>query len=299
MAKKKNIIITLPRIFFKEWLLVSVLIFGGCCSNVFSLEVLVQSQPKSGHLVTFAQFLLVAIEGFFAHLERPLVAKGKNSSLALKKSQVPLSHWWVLVILFWISSVLNNYALSFSISMPFHIIFRSAGLIVTLLISYCFFGQSYSSKQVFAVLLVSLGILLTTFASAFQSGKLNTLHSSSNVTFNSEWFIGVGLLIIALIISAFMGQYQQMLYTKYGHQHWKEGLFYMHALSLPAFLFVYKSIYEEFVQYSTSEPMFPLAFLSDTSPLSFFSLPRLWFYLIINVLTQCKVFFKTIILKIC
>ncbi|CAF2535014.1 unnamed protein product [Rotaria sp. Silwood2] len=40
------------------------LIFLGCCSNVVFLELIVKPYPGSGNIVTFAQFLFIAIEGF-------------------------------------------------------------------------------------------------------------------------------------------------------------------------------------------------------------------------------------------
>ncbi|CAF5196112.1 unnamed protein product [Rotaria magnacalcarata] len=40
------------------------LIFIGCCSNVVFLELIIKPYPGSGNIVTFAQFVFIAIEGF-------------------------------------------------------------------------------------------------------------------------------------------------------------------------------------------------------------------------------------------
>ncbi|KAK1335124.1 hypothetical protein QTO34_004704 [Cnephaeus nilssonii] len=39
------------------------LVFAGCCSNVIFLELLVRKHPGCGNIVTFAQFLFIAVEG--------------------------------------------------------------------------------------------------------------------------------------------------------------------------------------------------------------------------------------------
>lgn len=41
-----------------------ILVFVGCCSNVVFLELLVKEDPGVGNLITFSQFLFIAIEGF-------------------------------------------------------------------------------------------------------------------------------------------------------------------------------------------------------------------------------------------
>jgi solute carrier family 35 (UDP-xylose/UDP-N-acetylglucosamine transporter), member B4 len=102
---------TLPLIFLKDWILVCMLIFGGCCSNLYSLEVLTVNKPKSGNLITFAQIFIVALEGFFNNVQ--IGWKG----ISLKPRNVPIRYWLVMVSLFLTVSVMNNYALGFNISM--------------------------------------------------------------------------------------------------------------------------------------------------------------------------------------
>jgi hypothetical protein len=41
----------------------------------------------------------------------------------------------------------------------------------------------------------------------------------------TDYVIGITLLSIALVLSSFMGLYQEMTYVKYG-SNWREGLFY-------------------------------------------------------------------------
>ena len=123
----------------KECILTLSLIFGGCCSNVFSLESLVRAQAKSGHLITLSQFLFASSIGLSKHLE----FQKYIPYVKFKNRNVPLTSWVLMVILFWLVNVLNNYALGFKISMPFHIIFRSASVLFSMLIGYGFFHRSY------------------------------------------------------------------------------------------------------------------------------------------------------------
>jgi UDP-xylose/UDP-N-acetylglucosamine transporter B4 len=255
------------------------LIFGGCCSNVYTLELLVQHVSKSGNLITFGQFVIVAVIGLYANL----------SGFRLKKRSIPIFYWIIMVLLFSAVSVLNNYALGFNISMPLHIIFRSASLLFSMIIGYLFFNQRFSVAKIFGVILVTLGIVITTFETANQT-------SSSSSASMSEWILGISILTAALILSCFLGQYQQWLYQRYPKE-WKEGLFYTHILSLPLFGFLYQDLSNQISIYNASARLsvFDIVqnaglddLVSSSSPLYFIKfVPVLWAYLALNVITHC------------
>ena len=88
-----------------------------------------------GQLITLGQFIFVAVEGL-----RHQLTWGKYGP-KLKKTVVPLTHWLFLVTLFFIVSLLNNIALGYNISMPLHIIFRSGGLIVNMIMGAIILGK--------------------------------------------------------------------------------------------------------------------------------------------------------------
>lgn len=113
----------------QEWILTLSLIFGGCCSNAFALEKLIQSQSKSGNLITLFQFIFVSIYGLWKHIE----IQKHFPFVGLKKRNVPIKSWLAMVAMFWSVNIMNNWALGFQISMPFHIIFRSASIMVVLI----------------------------------------------------------------------------------------------------------------------------------------------------------------------
>src|SRR5947208_674314 len=84
-----------------------------------------------GYLVTFAQFLLVAAEGLFHHIDT-------TSSTFLKPNKVPILRWMGVIVLFFSVSVLNNLVFKYHISVPIHIILRSGGSVLTMLIGFIF-----------------------------------------------------------------------------------------------------------------------------------------------------------------
>ncbi|KAH8550443.1 UAA transporter [Umbelopsis sp. PMI_123] len=284
---------SLFQIFANEYILILSLIFGGCCSNVFALEILVSDAPKSGQLITLGQFIFVAIEGLFHHLQWPS-ATGywwwPTFLPSLKPRTVPIQRWFLVVIVFYTVSALNNIALGFNISMPLHIIFRSGGLIVNMFMGWLLLSKKYSKGQVLAVILVTVGVIWATIASTKVESKSET-DSSSAVA------LGITILSIAMVLSACLGLLQEVTYRKYG-KAWREGLFYTHGLSLPIFLFFYKDIWTQLQIYNQSPLVSPLQLVekipfagdiisaSLANILTSIQIPKLWYYLIMDVLTQ-------------
>ncbi|KAL2919613.1 golgi uridine diphosphate-N-acetylglucosamine transporter [Polyrhizophydium stewartii] len=287
-----------PLLFVREWVVVGLLIFGGCCTNVYTLEVLVKSAPQSGNLITFAQFLLVALEGLISNLEFGRGGAADSGRpvwpVRLRKRVIPMSRWLGMVVLFLVVSILNNYALGFSISMPVHIIFRSGSLLVSMLLSWGLFKKSFSHSQIFGVVLVTIGIVLATLRTS-SSGPSTTPDAPASV-----WLTGILVLTLALVLACFLGQMQQHTYTQYGQQ-WREGLFYTHALALPAFLLFAGDLRRQIQDYNASPlvsvgdmiaPWLPgvlsrsLWRLLGGDALRQVFVPQMWIYLTWNVLTQ-------------
>ncbi|KAJ3186543.1 hypothetical protein HDU85_007363 [Gaertneriomyces sp. JEL0708] len=282
---------TVAKVFLKEWVGVGVLIFGGCCSNVYTLEVLVTQEPRSGHLITLAQFLLVATLGLFQHLKSPKLGYIPR----LVPRSIPISHWLAMVCLYWTLSVLNNYALGFKIPMPLHIIFRSGSLLVSMLLSWGIFGARFSRQQVTGVVLVTVGIIVSTYSSAIS-------HSAGRPSLDmslSEYIFGLAVLFIALVLACLLGQFQQYTYGKFG-KHWREGLFYTHILGLPPFLFLWNELKTQIIAYNHSTPISVgemLAPILGVLPKSLVhivlgswwvhvQIPQMWLFLLLNTATQ-------------
>ncbi|UJR08434.1 hypothetical protein I4U23_012704 [Adineta vaga] len=244
------------------------LIFLGCCSNVIFLELIVRPYPGSGNIITFAQFLFIAIEGFINYYK-----------WGSAKRNVPIKDYMIMVVMFFLVSVINNYALNFNIPMPLHMIFRSGSLIANLILGMIILKKRYSLRQILAVVLITFGIILATYAS---SQSLNKQKAANNIKIDEQkpdffrWIIGISMLIFALLVSALMGIYQETLYAKWG-KHPEEALFYSHLLPLPLFGSVGKDIYHHahLFNQSTWLPIFANV-----------GIPIMWAYLFCNVVTQ-------------
>ncbi|WWC92698.1 uncharacterized protein L201_007657 [Kwoniella dendrophila CBS 6074] len=269
-----------------EWGLILSLVFGGCCSNVWALEGVLKDHPKSGTFLTFVQFLYVTITTISTQLRWKRIPKTGFSYPWLKPRKVPIGRWAVQVVLFLAVSLMNNYAFGLKIPVTVHIIFRSGGLCVSMLIGSIFEKRRYSFGQVVAALLITAGITIATISAprpprpprTQQTDSFSTTSTDEKIMNQSshpwlpdhlEYLAGIGLLVLAMIISAFLGLWQEQTYRIYGKE-WKEALFYGHALSLPFFLPFRSTISSTFKSYSASPPI-SLSTLSSNLNLPFLS----------------------------
>lgn len=241
-----------------------LLVFAGCCSNVIFLELLVREVPSCVNTITFCQFLFIAVEGFIF-----------TAHFGFKKPVIPISNYVMMVIFFFSSSVVNNYALNFNVPLPLHMIFRSGSLVANLVLGMIILKKRYNFSKYISVLMITVGICLCTLASA---NKLEFKFSSGDPYRDYMWWcVGIGLLVVALFLSARTGIYQEQMYAEHG-KHPREALFYAHALPLAGFLLLYKDILRHFSIFNSSAPLI----LLDSN----IQVPKLWAYLAGNIVTQ-------------
>ncbi|XP_066561262.1 UDP-xylose and UDP-N-acetylglucosamine transporter [Amia ocellicauda] len=242
------------------------LVFLGCCSNVVFLELLVRAFPGCGNIVTFAQFAFIALEGLIF-----------ESNFGRKKPAIPLRNYVIMVTMFFAVSVINNYALSFNIAMPLHMIFRSGSLIANMILGIIILKKRYTITKYISIILISLGICICTIMSAQQLSSHTDSAEEEGLSTFVRWLVGIAMLTFALLMSARMGIFQETLYKEYG-KHSKEALFYNHCLPLPGFLLLATDIYNHAVLFSNSAPV--------EIPVIGITAPVMWIYLILNVITQ-------------
>eukprot|EP00096_Caligus_rogercresseyi_P016544 TRINITY_DN9243_c0_g1_i1.p1 TRINITY_DN9243_c0_g1~~TRINITY_DN9243_c0_g1_i1.p1 ORF type:complete len:317 (-),score=52.82 TRINITY_DN9243_c0_g1_i1:12-962(-) len=231
------------------------LVFIGCGSNVVFLELLIKRDPGIGNLLTFFSFLFNALQGF---LYKYFFIKSS--------SKVPITAWVKLVTIYFIVSVINNYALSFNISMPLTLIFRAGSLMANMVLGVLLLNKSYSRSKYASVLMITIGIAICTIASG-QSISTNKEDGGF-----SSWLMGISLQSVSLFFSAYLGIYQEKLRAQYG-KHSNEAFFYMHVIALPGFLFLYSDISHHMN-------------ITLSSEVIYFGMPIIAFYLIANILTQ-------------
>lgn len=242
-------------------------VFLGCCSNVFFLELLVKAVPGCGNLVTFAQFVFISVKGFIF-----------ETRFGTRKSHIPLRNYAELVVLFFVVSIINNYALNFNISMPLHMIFRSGSLIANMLLGIVLLNKRYSLREYISIVMISIGIFMCTMASSkeVKTKVESTPESEANELVQyARWITGILMLTFALFLAASMGIFQEKMYRQFG-KFPGEALYYNHVLGLPAFVFLYSDLYSQIDSFNNSQPY----------DLIVFSVPILWLYLLGNTLTQ-------------
>jgi len=266
---------------------------SSCCCNVVFLELLVRKDPGIGNLVTFSQFLIISLEGFIF-----------TTKFGTVKPKVPFKSWLVLVIMYFLVSVTNNYALSYHIPMPLHMIFRAGSLMANMMMGMVLLGKRYKTVKYVSVVMITLGIATCTVMSATSRVSLKTgkavfsepinVNDTETITEEvkklnealekeaesvrlNQLMVGIGLLTFALFLSARMGIYQEVIFGKFG-KHAKEALFYTHALPLPGFLLLAPDIYHHW-QICVASELVPL-------PLLDIDVPIMILHLIGNVIPQ-------------
>ncbi|XP_017754505.1 PREDICTED: UDP-xylose and UDP-N-acetylglucosamine transporter [Eufriesea mexicana] len=244
--------------------------FLGCCSNVFFLELLVKDDPGSGNLITFSQFLFISIEGFLF-----------TSKCGSVKPNVGIKDYFVLVTMFFVANVCNNYAFNFNIPMPLHMIFRAGSLIANMIMGIIILKKKYTFSKYLSVFMITLGIVICTVVSGKEIKSLQPKNVEQVPTTPWDdlfwWILGISLLTIALFVSARMGIYQEVLNSKYG-KNAREALYYTHLLPLPFFLTLAPNIWDHFMYCLASEPI-KISIIN-------LQIPKLIVYLIGNILTQ-------------
>ncbi|KAG9103645.1 golgi uridine diphosphate-N- acetylglucosamine transporter [Ceratobasidium sp. 370] len=186
----------------------------------------------------------------------------------LKPRAVPFSVWAFQVLLVSSISFLNNLTYRYKLPLSVQIILRSAGLIVSMTIGFLFSGKRYSKTQLLAALIVTVGVLTTTTTKPTLSASSVPSHDGT------EYTLGITCLALSLLMSGLLGLFQERAFAKYG-PHWKEGVFYTHALSLPIIGLMWSDI---------AHGWHSLA--SSTTTSTFFGFSALHATLAMNVITQ-------------
>lgn len=246
---------------------------------------------RLGPLITLSQFTTVALFTLPGHVSWDAGLRG----FFLARRAIPLRSWLAYTAFFMSVNMLNNWAFAYRISVPLHIILRSAGPVASMAVGYLFNGRRYSPGQILAVVLLTCGVCGAALADAQAQGR--SIHVGPDAgTSAGSFFTGIIILAIAMLLAAFQGVYVDRLYATHGNSHWREALFYSHLLSLPFFLPTYGQLTRQFRQMLTSPPLFETA--ASKSLLRFLDhlpgpvlrtlagAPSLIIYLVLNGLTQ-------------
>jgi len=116
------------------------------------------ADPGAGSLLTMLQFMGVSFLAFLTSLD------WGSGFPRLPPRAAPLQSYASLVAMFVVMSLLNNWAFALHISQPMHMVFRSSGLVASYVIGRRFFSKVYSTGQLRAVVLVTVGTFTATTA---------------------------------------------------------------------------------------------------------------------------------------
>jgi len=234
-----------------DWTTTLTLIFGGCCSNALTLEQLTSQNPYAGSLITFSQFLFITLHGLTKFVQFTPYPR-------LKPRQISILPYLLQVVLFYLVSLLNNAVFAYKIPMPVHIVFRSGGLIVNMVMGWLLQRKRYHPRQIFAVLVVTAGVVLTTLSAVTPSTKNMKTAQFVSPTDTRLYMTGIFILSVALLFSSILGIVQDLTYAAYrkrvAHQPkeqpqsepWQESMFYLHFLSMPMFLTMRQELATQF-----------------------------------------------------
>lgn len=192
------------------------MVFGGCCANAWSLEQLVSHDARIGSALTVVQMAFIVAHSAPAALGGPRA--------------VPLRAWGTQVLVLSAMSLLNNWVFFYAVPITVQIVFRSAGLLVSMAFNYAFNGKRYSLTQIASVALVTGGVIVATLSRPASAKGTPPPDPRS-------YFIGILILTACLVLAGILGLLQERTFAVYG-PHWREGLFYTHAFSLPLFVFL-------------------------------------------------------------
>jgi len=135
-----------------NWVTTISLIFGGCCSNAITLEQLTLEYPNAGSVLTLFQFLVISVYSL------PKFIVWTKYGPWLRPRRVPISRYIIQVALFYFISLLNNAAFAYHIPMAVHIIFRSGGLMISLLLGWLVSKKRFEIFPFFTIFEISISL---------------------------------------------------------------------------------------------------------------------------------------------
>ena len=83
----------------------------------------------------------------------------------IEKNRLPWEFLFTNAVMFFTVNMMNNWAFDFKISVPVHIILRSGGSVVTMVVGWLL-GKKYSRMQALSVALLTAGVVTAAFADA-------------------------------------------------------------------------------------------------------------------------------------
>jgi UDP-xylose/UDP-N-acetylglucosamine transporter B4 len=243
-------------------------LFASCTLNSLTMEAVVRAEPRCGVAMTFWQFLticvgtgvLICLRRMFVFEVRPLPPPPPGSWRARAMERpIPMRSHVLMGLLFFASSTLNNVVFQYGVSVPLHMLVRSASIATTLLLNYVIRRRTCSWRRLWSAALVSVGMLFC----------IDWRHDPDQGLLSGP-LMGNALLVVSLFLSSGLGIMQEHNAEQYGNDNALECMFFMHLVAMPLFLvFAPGSIFG----FGTNWPsLTPPALFGNSKTLSMFAL---------------------------
>jgi len=171
---------------------------SGLVSNS-SFGMLTKVDPGCSHLVTLLQqaFSILLTYGAFGDV-------WGNRGL-----RIPLGYHFIAAVFTIFACWLGNISLGY-LPLPLFFLIKCGNLVATLLVGYMLLGKRYASRQVASVLIVTLGLLIST-ATANKNGR-----GQRGGDHGGNILVGSGLLALALVCNSVLGIVQELAFKTHG-----------------------------------------------------------------------------------
>ncbi|KAF7494931.1 UDP-xylose and UDP-N-acetylglucosamine transporter [Sarcoptes scabiei] len=243
-----------------------------CFINMAFQEQVLRIVPESSNFISFVQHLFISFCGFRTN--------GLPFILPRKQSSIRLRYYLPLVLLNFLAILSNNLSLSFGVSIPLQMIFKSSSLIANMLLGMIIMGHRYPSFKIISVLAITFGLILCTFEEyrvkhSFKFEKIQSFTTESSS--NSSWsqLIGFVCITLSLFLSAGIGIYQEFLAKKFCPCP-SETLYYVHLLSMPMFFLGVSDDLRKHFEIFGSSLISTLQIFSDSQQSSLFSVKNFY-----------------------
>ena len=155
-----------------------------------------------------AQTLFVALDSSRSQLEYKKEEKKASKMPRLKERTIPLFWHFGFVAICFTMSTLSNLSHNYGVTVPFHVVVKSSGLVVNMLVGAVLLGKRYDIKQVFSVLFILAGVLIVTLSKA-DDKKAATSDTAQESSTAGDMSIGVVMLVVSLFLSSLLGVLQE------------------------------------------------------------------------------------------
>lgn len=238
-----------------------VIVLAGCASAV-PFELLNKADRGCSSLILLGQYLYATTECFRSGDVGTFVADRK----------IPIAHHVLFLFLFGITNVLLNAALDLGLPMPVYLVIKNGGLAVSMLLGWLVQGKTYRLEQVAGVLCITLGVIVTTFASKPAQKSTESSQTMSTFTF----LLASASMILGVVSMSFLNIAQERAFKQHG-KHFQETMFYQHVLGLPFFLLGSADLFSHVRTWSATWGNLPLP-----TPFNV-SVPTMWLMLLLNI----------------